>query len=115
MKSTMTTTTEPALLSEVHARHARATRRHWRLWLELGAFGAALVVVGLIILGGPKQSPPVDLSRVVSATEEAPAAAVTDPAPAPPSEPEATVEAAPPSRPVLQGEPVVITVSRPAR
>jgi hypothetical protein len=110
MKSTIATKSEPALLSEVHARHARATRRHWRLWLELGAFGATLVVVGLIILGGPKQAPSVDVSRAVSATEQAPAAAVTEPAPGPAAEPEG-----PAPRPVLQGEPVVITVSRPAR
>jgi hypothetical protein len=105
----------PTLLSEVHAHHGgRTRRRHWRLWLELGAFGLAMAVVGLVILGGPSQPPPVDLSRAPAAAREAAAAAVTEPVPAAPETVETSAEA-PPARPVLQGEPVVITVSRPIR
>jgi hypothetical protein len=117
MKSTNARQAGPGsnLLSGVHAHPHRAPRRHWRLWLELSAFGLALTVVGLAILGGPAKAPPVDLSRAPAAAYEASAAAITEPEPAAaPSATEASAETAP-ARPVLQGEPVIITVDRPIR
>ena len=122
MKSTnvMKVESGPTLLSEVHAHHGRTSRKHWRLWVELAAFGVALAVVGLVLLGGPAQPPPIDLSRAPAAAPQVPPAAVTEPAPAAPAEPasvEASAEASAEAtgRPVHQGEPVIIPVSRPIR
>src|SRR5688500_1752748 len=67
MNTSDATKAGPTLLSGGKIRRSPPVKGHMRLWLELGALGAALAVVGLAMLGGQSEPPPIDVARVPAA------------------------------------------------
>lgn len=114
MKTSDATKAGPTLLSGGKIRRGSPVKGHLRLWLELGGLGAALAVLGVAMLGRQSEPPPVDVAR---------APVVETPEVVPPAEATLATEEALPTeentedtgaRVILQGEPVIITVSRPS-